>query len=71
MREQIVHEQALKSMNVNAVIAASYAEIHKKRTALGTAVFKFRSNFFREMNPNQRKRRKMWANNPRLRKKCS
>lgn len=70
MREQIVHEQALNSMNVG-VTAAQYAEVHQKRTALGYAVYKFRSHFFREMNPNQRKRRRNERNKPRLRKRCS
>jgi len=68
MREQIVHEQVLKSMNVGHQSVANYLETQRQRTALGNMIFKERTLIFVHRNPNQRQKRKLWRNNPKLRK---
>jgi hypothetical protein len=69
MREQIVHEQVLKSMNVGHQSVANYLETQRQRTSLGNMIWKYKSLIFVHLNPNQRQRRKLWRNNPKLRRK--
>ena len=68
MREQLEHVQALKSMNVGSQSVANFLETKRKRTALGN--YRFEPSKLRiKVNPNQRQKRKMWAQNPSLRTK--
>ena len=65
---QLEHVQALKSMNVGSETVANFLETKRKRTALGNIIFT-PSKLRIKVNPNQRQRRKMWAQNPSLRSK--